>query len=236
MKARFMLPLFLTAASWWWWDSAFLLPVKLLAVMSHETGHALATLLVGGQVKGITIEIQEAGQCLSLLPDSTLAQVIVSSGGYLGSLIFALGLTYVSFRTAMERRMTFAVALWLAAVAFFLAQSAFTLAFSLAMALVFASLSRWAPSTAIRTVNSTLALLFVLYALVDLKLDLWNAEVRSLSDAGILARATHIPSLWWSVAWTATAIVILGIGARLIALPAVASTLAVAKGDKIRRG
>jgi Peptidase M50B-like len=236
MKARFLLPLFLTASSWWWWDSVFLLPVKLLAVMSHETGHALATLLVGGQVKGITIEIQEAGQCLSLLPDSTLAQVVVSSGGYLGSLIFALGLTYVSFRTAMERAMTLAVALWLGAVAFFLAQSTFTLTFSLAMALVFAALSRWAPSSVIRTVNSTLALLFVLYALVDLKLDLWNSEVRGLSDAGILARATHIPSLWWSVVWTVAAMGILGIGARLIARPGLASALAIAKSDKVRRG
>ena len=43
------------------WDSPLLLPLKLLVVTMHETGHALATLLVGGTVQKVTIAVNQSG-------------------------------------------------------------------------------------------------------------------------------------------------------------------------------
>ena len=52
------------------WDSPVLWPLKVLVVMIHETGHAVASLLVGGSVDSISVSGNEGGHCLSRLPDS----------------------------------------------------------------------------------------------------------------------------------------------------------------------
>ena len=51
------------------WDSPALWPLKLLVVMMHESGHALGALLVGGSVDHVVLAANEAGACLSRVPD-----------------------------------------------------------------------------------------------------------------------------------------------------------------------
>lgn len=50
------------------WDFAVLTPFKLLAVMGHETGHAIAAKLVGGEVNQVTVRLNQSGECLSSIP------------------------------------------------------------------------------------------------------------------------------------------------------------------------
>src|ERR671931_60420 len=69
------------------WDSPVLWPLKLLVVMMQESGHALATLLVGGSVHHVTIDAQEAGACVSRLPSGAFPKIAVYSAGYLGSAV-----------------------------------------------------------------------------------------------------------------------------------------------------
>src|SRR3954471_11347708 len=67
-----------------YWSHPVLWPLKLLVVMMHESGHAFAALLMGGQVQRIVLSANEAGACLSLLPQGIFRQIVVSSAGYLG--------------------------------------------------------------------------------------------------------------------------------------------------------
>ena len=75
----------LVLAGLWAWNAPWLAPLRLLVVLVHETGHALATLLFGGRVERVMVGADESGQCLSSLPAGWLPQIAVYSAGYLGS-------------------------------------------------------------------------------------------------------------------------------------------------------
>jgi len=56
------------------WNTWPLYPFKLLVVLMHESGHAAATLLVGGSVEAIRINPYQGGVTLSRFPPSLLRE------------------------------------------------------------------------------------------------------------------------------------------------------------------
>ena len=194
----------------WFWDSPLLTPLKLLVVMMHETGHALATLLVGGSVDRVVIASDESGSCLSRIPVSFFGQVIVYSAGYLGSTIAAALLLVATLRWKLRRPVLVLAAIWLVAMAVGYAGDAFTLLFCLGTAAVLAAGAKWLPDRAVDTVNLFLAGFSALYALIDLRSDLWDGRVRGISDAALLAQLTWIPAIAWALLWSLAALAVLG--------------------------
>jgi hypothetical protein len=201
------------AVSAFFWDSPVLLPFKLLAVAGHETGHALAALLVGGTVDRISVSPNEAGQCLSRIPDGFFGRVVVSSAGYVGSALISALLLLLTFRFNARRAMLGAACVWLTLMGIFYARDGFTLAFCLVMALLFGLGAKWLPAGAVGAVNLFLASFTSLYALLDLKDDLWNPAVRAQSDAAILASSTFVPAVVWAALWTLMSVALLALGA-----------------------
>jgi Peptidase M50B-like len=195
------------------WDSPLLTPVKLLVVMGHESGHALATLLVGGHVQRVVLSSDQSGACLSALPPGAWPTVLVYSSGYVGSALAGAVLLVLAFRFRLARGVLAAYALWLAAMAVLVAGSGFTVAFCLGMAVVLAAAARWLPLLGVRFLVLFLATFTGLYALFDLRDDLWNAAVRAHSDAALLAAHTPIPALVWAGLWSLLSMAILGWGA-----------------------
>lgn len=184
------------------WDSTILLPFKLLSVMGHETGHALTSLIVGGSVERVTLRLDESGACLSRVPRGFLAQAAVFSAGYVGSAIISGLLLILSFRFNARRVMLAVACLWLALMGMFYARDTFTLLFTLIMAVLFGAGARWLPDAAVGGLNLFTASFAALYALMDLKDDLWNPAVRSQSDAQLLGDITGVPALIWAALWT----------------------------------
>ncbi|MGV3625064.1 MAG: M50 family metallopeptidase [Archangium sp.] len=197
------------------WDSAILTPFKLLAVMGHETGHALASLIVGGSVEQVTLRLDESGQCLSRIPDGFFAQVAVYSAGYVGSAVISVLLLVLSFRFNARRAMLAAACAWLGLMGIFYARDAFTLFFSLGMAVAFGAGARWLPVNVVGGVNIFIASFTALYAVMDLKDDLWNSAVRAQSDASLLSELTIVPAIVWAAVWTLVSVVVLIAGAWL---------------------
>lgn len=196
------------------WDSVALLPLKLLAVMAHETGHALASLLVGGSVNQVTLRPNESGSCLSQIPVGFLGKVAVSSGGYVGNALISAVLLVLTIRFRAGRPLAIAAAAWLGLVALLYARDLFTLGFAAGFAVVFGLAARLLPQTGLQVLNLFLATFNSVYAARDLFDDLWNGQVRSQSDAQILADGTGVPALAWAAAWTALALLVLAVGAR----------------------
>ena len=195
------------------WDSAVLLPFKLLSVMGHETGHALASLVVGGSVDRVTLSLDESGACLSRIPDGFFARAIVYSAGYVGSAIISVLLLLLSFRFDARRAMLAAACVWLALMGFIYARDAFTLVFAIGMAVLFGAGAKWLPDALVGGLNLFIASFTALYAVMDLKDDLWNSAVRSQSDAQLLADLTIVPSVAWAALWTLVSVgVLLGGG------------------------
>jgi hypothetical protein len=195
------------------WNSPLLTPIKLLVVMGHESGHAVATLLVGGGVQRVVLSPDQSGACLSALPPGAWPTILVYSAGYVGSAIAGAVLLILAFRFRLARGVLAVYALWLAAMAVLFAGSAFTIAFCLGMAAVLAAGARWLPLLGVRLLVLFLATFTGLYAVFDLRDDLWNATVRAHSDAALLAARTPVPALVWAALWSLASLLILGLGA-----------------------
>ncbi len=194
------------------WDWPVLWPFKLLAVMGHETGHAVASLLAGGSVKVVSIAGNESGECLSTIPTSFVARTIVYSAGYVGSAIISAVLLLLTFRFDLRRLMLGGACVWLAVMGVLYARDAFTLAFCFGMAIAFGLGARFLPEQVVGVVNLFIASFTALYAAMDLKDDLWNGAVRSRSDAQLLADITLVPAVVWAALWTLMAAALLGLG------------------------
>ena len=197
------------------WHSPLLLPFKLLSVMGHETGHALASLIVGGSVDRVTLSLDESGACLSRIPDGFFSRVIVYSAGYVGSAIISVLLLVLSFRFNARRIMLAAACVWLAVMALVYARDGFTLLFALVMAGLFGVGAKWLPDALVGALNIFIASFTALYAVMDLKDDLWNSAVRSQSDAQLLADLTVVPAIAWAALWTLISVAVLLGGAWL---------------------
>jgi hypothetical protein len=197
------------------WDSAVLLPFKLLAVMGHETGHALAALLVGGSVDRVSLALNQGGECLSRIPEGFFARVIVYSAGYVGSSIISVLLLVLSFRFDARRFMLGLACAWLGLMGLFYARDAFTLAFSLGMATLFGVGAKFLHKELVGALNVFIAAFTALYAVMDLKDDLWNSAVRSHSDAQLLANLTIVPAIVWALLWTLVSLAVILAGAWL---------------------
>ncbi len=192
------------------WDAPFLYPLKLLAVLIHESGHALAAWALGARDIRLVIDPGQGGECTFQIAPGFFNEVAVSSAGYLGSSLAGALLIVATLRRGSGRLLLWLLCAALALVSVFWARSAFTLGAALGMSLAFGLAARTLPPAA-----SSAAALFVssfigLYAVFDLRDDLWSAARRAGTDAAILARATHVPSVVWAVLWSALALAMLG--------------------------
>lgn len=194
------------------WDWPAFWPLKLLAVMGHETGHALASLIAGGSVHQVSIAGNQSGECLSAIPDSFFARVLVYSAGYVGSATISMLLLLLTFRFDLRRFILGAACLWLVAIGLLYARDAFTLGFCAAMAGAFGLGARLLPSQLVGLVNLFIASFTSLYAAMDLRDDLWNGAVRAHSDAQLLANITPVPAIVWASLWTLVSLALLALG------------------------
>jgi hypothetical protein len=178
-------------------------------VLVHETGHAIATLLLGGRVERIVVGADESGQCLSALPAGWLAQIAVYSAGYIGSAISGALQLVLAFRFRLHRPVLYAMGAWVTARGVIYAGNAFTLAYCLAMGAVLLVLARVLPAGAVRGLVMVIAVFTGLYALFDLRDDLWMPGGGGPSDAVLLAAQTHVPAILWALLWSVASVAVL---------------------------
>jgi hypothetical protein len=191
-----------------------LYPLRLLTTMIHEGGHALATLLSGGQVVSVTIEPDGSGLTRSLGG----WRPFILSAGYLGTTGVGCLLLLAS---RWPRRATL----------FLLLMGAATLALTVflgrnwlawGMGLFWgALLVGWAMRGPKATHGVLLAFLGIqgsLNAVSDLK-TLFSLSVTSqvTTDAAMMSKEILwglLPSAFWAVAWALIAIVVTGLTLR----------------------
>ncbi|WP_299661089.1 M50 family metallopeptidase [uncultured Ruegeria sp.] len=81
------------------WNTLLVLPLKILVVFLHELSHALAIVTTGGSVESFSVSPQQGG--LVIGRDGN--RFISLSAGYLGSLLFGMGLLINALRTNADR-------------------------------------------------------------------------------------------------------------------------------------
>ncbi|HEX9605412.1 MAG TPA: M50 family metallopeptidase [Myxococcales bacterium] len=183
------------------WTAWPLWPFRLLVVLMHESGHAAATLLVGGSVDRIQVKPDEAGVTLGRIVPSMWRQIVVSSAGYVGSTVSGCVLLWIAARSRAGRWPLLALAAWTGLVAILWVRDGFTLLFVGGAALALGMVARYGPSLLRRALLVFLATFSVSYALYDIKDDLLHLASRGPSDAVALARLTFIPAVVWGAGW-----------------------------------
>jgi len=189
------------------WNTWPLYPFKLLVVLMHESGHAAATLLVGGSVEAIRISPDQGGVTLSRFPPSVLREIVIASAGYVGSAVSGCVLLYLAARSRSGRWPLIALAGWCTLITLLYVRDGFTLFFVLGCALALGLLARFGAPWLRRAILMFLAAFSCCYALYDIRDDLLHlASASGGTDADALARATFIPAIVWGVAWGALSI------------------------------
>ncbi|MFP4978172.1 M50 family metallopeptidase [Paenibacillus sp. CN-4] len=176
-----------------------------LDTMIHEFGHALATLLLSGQVLRIELYADHSGVTYSSVAPG-LSAVAVSLAGYLTASLFALLLFYLYARKKLEWGLMLSVGLALIMLALYvrgtfgMAWLAGFVVLSLAVLLAGGKLLRiYYLLLAFLTLEESVAAPFIL-----LRMSL-TAPSRA-GDAANLARLTSIPALVWSLLFLAAAL------------------------------
>jgi hypothetical protein len=82
------------------WESPILYPLKLLVVFFHESSHALVTILTGGYVEELVIVKEQGGHVIS----SGGNRFVILSAGYLGSLLWGVGIYISSVKTDYDKK------------------------------------------------------------------------------------------------------------------------------------
>jgi hypothetical protein len=190
------------------WESPLLLPLKLLAVIFHELGHASAVLLLGGHVESIAVSLAEGGRTTYRLPSDLFARVVVGSAGYLGSAVAGSLLLLVYARRRRARGATLALGLLLGSVTLLYARDLVSLAVLLGLTVLLLAAARLAPPRLLRPAGIAVATFVSLYALFDLRSDVlrlpWERRAPG-TDAAALADLTGVPALVWAILWTLVA-------------------------------
>ena len=203
------------------WHTWPLFPFKLLVVLMHESGHALATKLVGGSVEVIQVAANEGGVTWSRYADTLFNKVVISSAGYVGSTVSGCVLLIVASRAKEGRLPLYALAAWTGGVALLWVRDLFTLLFTLGCTLALVAVGRFGAPQLRRGLLAFLASFSLLYALFDIKDDLLHVTGSGQSDADALAKATFIPAIVWGLGWGALSIALVIVALRFAVVRAV---------------
>ncbi len=96
------------------WNSPILVPLRMLIVMMHELGHALAAVATGGEFIEFVYDYSEGGSSVTRGGN----QFLIFNAGYLGSCLFGSLLLVLACRTDLDKLLTFLVGLSIGVLTF----------------------------------------------------------------------------------------------------------------------
>lgn len=184
-----------------------LFPFRMFTTWVHESGHALATVAVGGRVSSITIHPDGSGLTRSLVPEGRVARGAIASAGYLGAAF--VGCLLIA-ATRLERRahlLLGGVGAFMLLTLVFWVRNLFGAVVVLAWAAALFALGRRGLGRASQFVLGLLAIQVALNAVFDIRV---LYLVDGSSDAVTMAYLFLLPAWLWATAWMLAAVVMLG--------------------------
>lgn len=185
------------------WDYAILYPLKLLVVFFHESSHALATIVTGGQVKEMVVVADQGGHVRSLGGN----RFITLSAGYLGSLLWGVLIYLAASWTRMDRLVMLILGLSVGAITLLFVGNAFAILFGLAVSVAMVLSARFLSHDANDFLLRLIGLTSMMYAVIDIYSDtISRSHLRS--DARMLAEEFGGGTILWGSLWIALSLVV----------------------------
>jgi hypothetical protein len=187
-------------------------PFRLFVTFIHEGGHAIAALLTGSSVHGLQVA-PNGGGLVYTLGGNRLSQMIVSSAGYLGAMGYGGLLLVLIRRSTAVRAVLYGTAAYILALTLLFGfTNLFTLVAGICLGAALFAAARYATIQVANFLVAFLAVQCVVGALFDLRtLIALSAPFGGgpQTDADNMAHLTGLPPIFWALAWTALALVIL---------------------------
>ena len=204
-------------------------PFRIFVTFIHEGGHALAALLTGNSVASLSVATNASGETYTT-QGGLISQVLISSSGYLGSMLFG-ALLLILIRKAVAARIVLlgsAIFIFGLTMIYGLIKPLFwinawsgipfTLFAGTFLAVGLVLIAKFASARVATFFVSFLAVQSVLNALYDLKTVFFLSSPFGMpvqTDAANMANATGIPAILWTVIWIGLALGILWFAMRL---------------------
>ncbi len=178
------------------WNTPVMIPLKILIVFFHELSHGLAALVTGGSIESISISPQQGGLTLTRGGWGFL----ITSAGYLGSLLIGVLLYLSALKTKADRLIMAALGATLLLVAALYMREAFALGFTIAAGVAMLASAKFLPENINDTALRVLGLVSMGYVPFDIISDtIIRSDLRS--DAYALSTQTGLPTVVWGGIW-----------------------------------
>lgn len=204
-------------------------PFRIFVTFIHEGGHAVAALLTGNSVAGLSVAMNASGETYTT-QGGFISQMLVASAGYIGSMAFG-ALLLVLIRKAVAARIVllgsglliFGLTIVFGMFKPLMSGAAlsgipFTFLAGTFLSVGLVLLARFANAKVASFFVSFLAVQCILNALLDLKTVFFLSSPFAPSvptDAVNMANATGIPAIFWAVTWIFLSLVILWFAMRI---------------------
>ncbi len=180
----------------YFWEYPILYPLKLLVVFFHESSHALATVLTGGEVKEFVINHEQGGHVISKGGN----RFIILSSGYLGSLLWGLMIYIASVQTLYDKVLMGCLGVSIILITVLLSSSSFSWLFGLTSGMGMLVIARFLDNSYNDFLLRLLGLTSMLYVPLDIYSDtIFRAHLKS--DAYMLAEYTGGSTILWGSLW-----------------------------------
>ncbi len=194
----------LTVAVFVFWQTPVMLPLKILIVFLHELGHATAAWLTGGSVASISVSPQQGG--VTMTRGGNMFAIL--SAGYLGSLLFGVGLFMAALRSRADKRVMAALGVLMLVITGLFIRELFGIAFGVAMGVAMLASARFLSAR----VNDLALRVIGLTSMIYVPFDIFDDTIRrsgESSDAYAMAYNFGGPVMAWGALWLAAALVVI---------------------------
>lgn len=193
---------------WLFWDSWIVYPIKILTVIFHEAGHAIAILLTGGEVEMISLSS-------SGLAGFTLARggsrFLMLNAGYLGSILFGFLFFYLTY-TSRSQDTLLIMGFFIMLLTFIWIKQIHAVITLMVLGLMFVAVGIFLTGLFNLLVARFVALCSMLYSFVELrnyKIMLSSGLLKDCTDAEQLEGMTGVHSIGWTIFWSIIAFFVL---------------------------
>lgn len=199
------------------WNTVIIRPLRIFTVFLHELGHAVMAAIFGYGISGFKVNMNESGYTIAQ-SKGWFSSFMIANGGYLGSVLFALLIIYMS-RTGFKKYILGTLAIVLLGVTIRFSGLSFSLLYAAIFAVAVILLYMLQNENVNEWVIDIIGISAIAYAVYDTFVDTillqlnkyfhviggWNGS-RSVTDAMQLAKMTKIPAIVWGIIWLAIAI------------------------------
>ncbi len=181
------------------WNSPFVWPLKILVVLFHELGHAGAAWLTGGEVMEIGLSPNQGGVTRTMGG----WRFFILNAGYLGSIVAGASLLFLGRTPRRAKWGLWGLVFVLTLSTFWLVRPliSFGFGFALLASIALAAIARIANEDWSQMLLRGLGIFSLLYAVWDIRDDIFADRPGLISDATMLADLTFIPGPVWGVIW-----------------------------------